>query len=76
MNQNINYIIQLSSQLLGINGLTYVLAGLIVFFLTMNGVLGPGWLGQLMGLEGTGTFTQISDSLPDNVDLSQPENLI
>jgi hypothetical protein len=29
-----------------------------------------------MGIEGTGTFTQISDSLPDTVDLSQPENLL
>jgi len=42
----------------------------------MNLILGPGWLGQIMGLEGTGTFTQMSDSLPDTIDLSQPENLL
>lgn len=63
-------------ELLGINGITYVLVGLIVFFLTMNTVLGPGWLGQMIGLEGTGTFTEISSSLPGEVDLSQPENLL
>ena len=63
-------------QLLGINGFTYVLAALITFFLSMNLILGPGWLGQQMGLEGTGTFTQISDSLPDSVDLSKPEFLL
>jgi hypothetical protein len=42
----------------------------------MNLLLGPGWLGQLIGLEGTGTFTQVSDSLPDTVDLSLPDNLL
>ncbi len=63
-------------ELLGINGITYVLVGLIVFFLTMNSFLGPGWLGQMMGLEGTGTFTETSSSLPGEVDLSQPENLL
>ena len=63
-------------KLLGINVFTYVLAGLIAFFLSMNLILGPGWLGQSMGLEGTGTFTQISDSLPATVDLSGTENLL
>ena len=29
-----------------------------------------------MGMEGTGTFTEISDSLPDSVDLSKPEFLL
>lgn len=42
----------------------------------MNLLLGPGWLGQLAGLEGRGTFTEISDSLPDSVDLSRPEFLL
>ena len=63
-------------KLLGINVFTYVLAGLIVFFFSLNIILGPGWLGQSMGLEGTGTFTQISDSLPATVDLSASENLL
>ena len=63
-------------KILGINAFTYVLAGLITIFLSLNLLLGPGWLGQLAGLEGTGSFTQISDSLPDTVDLSLPENLL
>lgn len=42
----------------------------------MNLLLGPGWLGQQIGLEGTGTFTEISDSLPDSVDLSAEEYLL
>jgi hypothetical protein len=61
---------------LGINVFTYILAGLIAFFLSLNLLLGPGWLGQSIGLEGTGTFTQISDSLPGTVDLSASENLL
>lgn len=68
--------IAIMKELLGINVFTYVLAGLIAFFLSMNIILGPGWLGQSMGLEGTGTFTQISDSLPATVDLSGTENLL
>lgn len=63
-------------ELLGINIFTYILAGLIAFFLSLNLLLGPGWLGQSMGLEGTGTFTQISDSIPGTVDLSASENLL
>eukprot|EP00591_Stephanopyxis_turris_P018545 CAMPEP_0195532570 /NCGR_PEP_ID=MMETSP0794_2-20130614/38526_1 /TAXON_ID=515487 /ORGANISM="Stephanopyxis turris, Strain CCMP 815" /LENGTH=148 /DNA_ID=CAMNT_0040664839 /DNA_START=204 /DNA_END=650 /DNA_ORIENTATION=- len=63
-------------QLLGINIFTYVLAGLIVIFLSLNAMLGPGWLGQKIGLEGTGTFTEISDKFPLNVDLSNQENLL
>jgi len=63
-------------QLLGINIFTYILAALIALFLSLNFALGPGWLGQVIGLEGTGTFTQISDSLPDSVDLSSPDNLL
>lgn len=63
-------------KILGISGFTYVLAALIVFFFSMNLLLGPGWLGQQIGLEGTGTFTEISDSLPDSVDLSAEEYLL
>jgi hypothetical protein len=63
-------------QLLGINIFTYILAGMIAFFLTMNYALGPGWLGQSMGMPGTGTFTQISDSLPDSIDLSKSDFLL
>ena len=61
---------------MGINIFTYILAALIVIFLSLNAILGPGWLGQTMGIQGTGTFTEISDSLPDNIDLSNPENLL
>jgi hypothetical protein len=49
---------------------------MIAFFLTMNYALGPGWLGQSMGMPGTGTFTQISDSLPDSIDLSKSDFLL
>jgi len=63
-------------EMLGINIFTFILAGLIAIFLSLNLFLGPGWLGQQIGLEGTGTFTQVSDSLPDKVDLSRPENLL
>lgn len=63
-------------QLLGINIFTYILAAAIVFFLTMNTVLGPGWLGQVTGVPGTGTFTEVSESLPNNMDLNNPENLL
>lgn len=63
-------------QLLGINIFTYVLAAACVFFLGMNAFLGPGWLGQTIGLKGTGTFTEISDSLPGNIDLSGQDNLL
>ena len=56
--------------LLGINVFTYLLAAAIAFFLGMNTMLGPGWLGGAMGLQGTGTYTETSESLPDMVDLS------
>jgi len=62
--------------LLGINIFTYILAALIIIFLSGNILLGPGWLGQKIGLEGTGTFTQISPSLPDSIDLSQSDFLL
>lgn len=67
---------QVLQQLLGINIFTYILAGAIAIMLTLNFVLGPGWLGQIIGLEGTGTFTQVSDSLPSQVNLNAPENLL
>jgi len=62
--------------LLGINIFTYILAALIVFFLSMNAIFGPGWLGQSLGWEDVGTFTKVSDSLPLNVDVSAPEYLL
>ena len=63
----------LSSQLLGINIFTYILGALIVFFMSMNYIIGPGWLGNFVGLPGTGAIQEVSDSLPDTVDLSSPE---
>jgi hypothetical protein len=55
---------------MGINIFTYILGGLIVFFMSMNFFLGPGWLGQAVGIPGTGAFKEMSESLPDVVDLS------
>jgi hypothetical protein len=63
-------------QLLGINIFTYILAAAIVFFLSMNAALGPGWLGQTLGWDNVGTFTKVSDSLPLNVDVSASEYLL
>jgi hypothetical protein len=60
-------------QILGINGFTYLLAGAILFFSAMNAINGPGWLGNNMGIPGTGTFTEQSNSLPDTLDLSRSE---
>jgi hypothetical protein len=64
------------SKILGINIFTYILAALILFFLSMNAFLGPGWLGQLLGWENVGTFTRVSDSLPLDVDVSGKEFLL
>jgi hypothetical protein len=58
---------------LGINVFTFILAGLIVFFLSMNIILGPGWLGGSLKLPGTGTFDEVSPSLPGTLDLNKPE---
>ena len=44
--------------------------------LSLNALLGPGWLGQRLGIEGTGTFTQVADSLPDVLDLNGVDNLL
>lgn len=63
-------------QLLGINIFTYILGAACVFFLSMNAILGPGWLGQVAGIQGTGSFTEVSDALPGNIDLNNPENLL
>jgi hypothetical protein len=63
----------LTLKLLGINIFTYTLAALIAFFFSMNFFIGPGWLGSVMGFEGTGSINEVSDSLPGTVDLSSPE---
>jgi hypothetical protein len=65
----------LSLQILGIGGFTYFLAALIVGMLSMNAILGPGWLGQAFGIQGTGTFTETSPTLPDQIDLSADDFL-
>ena len=59
-------------KLLGINIFTYILGSLIILFLLLNFILGPGWLGQMIGMEGTGSFTDISDTFPSEIDLSNP----
>lgn len=61
------------SQLLGINIFTVILAGLIIFFLSMNTILGVGWLGKVVGIPGTGSFEEVSPSLPGTFDLNRPE---
>lgn len=63
----------LSRQLLGINIFTYILAAAIAFFLSMNLVFGQGWLGSAIGIQGTGTFTERSETLPNVVDLSDDQ---
>jgi len=60
-------------QLLGVNIFTFILAGLIIFFLSMNYFLGVGWLGSSIGIPGTGTFQEVSPSLPGTIDLNKPE---
>ena len=62
--------------MMGINIFTYILAILIAFFLSMNAIYGPGWLGQSMGWQDVGTFTKVSDSLPLDVDVSGEEFLL
>lgn len=61
-------------QILGINVFTYILAALIAFFLGANLLLGPGWLGSLVGVQGAGQFTEISDSIPDAINLGDGVN--
>jgi len=60
-------------QLLGINGLTYVLALFIVLLSGTNALLGPGWLGNAIGIPGTGQFVQNSDSVPEAIDLGSAD---
>lgn len=60
---------------MGVNIFTYILAGLILLFVTLNFVLGPGWLGQAMGIQGVGTFTN-PDSITDTIDLGKSEYLL
>jgi len=62
--------------LLGVNIFTYILAALIVFFLSTNAIFGVGWLGQSLGWEDVGTFTKVSDTLPLDVDVSGSEYLL
>ncbi|KAL3802245.1 hypothetical protein HJC23_001789 [Cyclotella cryptica] len=67
---------EVMKSLLGINVFTYILAVFIAFFLSMNAIYGPGWLGQFLGWENVGTFTRVSDSLPMEVDLSGEQYLL
>jgi len=39
----------------------------------MNTFVGPGWLGQMMGMKGVGVYSEVSQSFPDSIDLSSPE---
>lgn len=49
---------------------------MIVVMLSLNAMLGPGWLGQAIGIAGTGTFTEVSPSLPDAINLGADEFLL
>ena len=60
-------------QILGINVFTYMLAAAIAFFLGMNAILGPGWLGNALGILSGWDLTETSKSLPDAIDLSNPD---
>ena len=63
-------------QLLGINIFTYILAAAIAFFLSMNAILGPGWLGNAIGILSGWDMTETSKSLPEVVDLSSKDYLL
>ena len=69
-------ILTVGTKLLGINIFTYILAAAIAFFFGMNTILGPGWLGSTLGVEGTGTFTETSQSLPGKIDLGDSQYLL
>jgi hypothetical protein len=73
---NMKFNVCTTLKILGVNIFTYILVALIVFFLSANAILGPGWLGQSLGWENVGTFTKVSDSLPLSVDVSRPEFLL
>merc|ERR1711982_254456 len=74
LEENAPPVTMILKELLGINIFTYILAGLIAIMLTLNGLFGPGWLGQKLGMPGTGTFTEVSKSLPETYDLNQSDN--
>jgi hypothetical protein len=61
---------------LGINVFTYILAALIAIFASLNFILGPGWLGGTLGIQGTGSIEEVAPSLPDTVDLNRQEYLL
>jgi hypothetical protein len=63
-------------ELLGLNIFTLILAILIALFMGANFLLGPGWLGNKLGIEGTGTFQEISDAIPGIIDLSKADYLL
>lgn len=63
-------------EVLGLNIFTLILAILIAFFMGTNAILGPGWLGSRIGIEATGSFNEISGSMPDIIDLGQPDYLL
>jgi len=65
--------VHFETKLLGINIFTFILAALIVFFLSLNYILGPGWLGSTIGIPGTGAFQEVSPSIPGTIDLNKPE---
>jgi len=49
---------------------------MIILFLSLNSILGPGWLGQMAGIPGTGSYTEINGSLPKNFDLDGSQYLL
>lgn len=65
-----------TKEVLGLNVFTLILALLIAFFMGSNIILGPGWLGSRLGIAGTGTFSEVSKSLPEIIDLSQVDYLL
>eukprot|EP00532_Pseudo-nitzschia_australis_P001863 CAMPEP_0168192206 /NCGR_PEP_ID=MMETSP0139_2-20121125/17922_1 /TAXON_ID=44445 /ORGANISM="Pseudo-nitzschia australis, Strain 10249 10 AB" /LENGTH=169 /DNA_ID=CAMNT_0008115425 /DNA_START=105 /DNA_END=614 /DNA_ORIENTATION=+ len=71
--QPLEFDFRVLQQMLGINIFTLLLAALIVFFLSMNAILGPGWLGSKIGIPGTGNIQEMSPMLPGSIDLNRPE---
>ena len=71
-----DYFFLSKKKLFGINIFTYILAALIVIFLSLNFILGPGWLGSAIGIQGAGEFNEVSDSLPQLIDLSSSDYLL
>ena len=73
---NYSRLVQRHQQLMGFNIFTLVLGVLIIVLLGLNQTLGPGWLGQSLGMKGVGSFTEYPESLPATVDLSGPDFLL